>query len=615
MKWTPLEHDDPRAIGRYRVLGVIGAGGMGRVLLGVGPDGRPVAIKLIRADLVADPESRARFGREVHASARVSGAFTAAVVDADVDGETPWLASLFVPGVPLDIAVSEQGRFGPDATRMLAAGLASALREIHRRGLVHRDLKPGNVILAADGPKVIDFGIARAYEGGAQLTQTGSVLGSPAYMSPEQADSSPLTPASDIFALGSVLVTAATGRAPFTGVSVPNLLYNIVFGEPELSEVPPELRSLLAWCLRKEPGERPTPEQVLDHLHPLPIAVRPWSPQLHRMIDEQERGLRDLLADPNATMIRPRHAEKVSDARVFARGSGNRRRAPVATGALAAIMMLIAAVIVVARDGGGGGGIAPNPLAPLSLAGLRTIDPCAVLKQALSPLPDSAEFKPSSWEQCTVKRGETDWVRIEFADAGRFHDSGRTVDGVPVLESPGPSADECGRALRPATASPQVGIVVTVSGGCAGLDTVLPGVVASLRAAPPQFPDARSTLAVLDVCAALDQVTVDRVLGAGATPAPTAPHVCSWRNSNLLYVRARLGGPVDGPQYRPVDLGGGMTVYGTATEGTPCHRHYQHRTRGANQAEVVEVALSKGNIPTSCAAADDIMRTLIPSLS
>ncbi|MET8873434.1 serine/threonine-protein kinase [Nocardia sp. NPDC004604] len=261
---TQLQPGDPARIGRYLLLGQLGAGGMGRVLLGVGPDGRLVAIKQVHAHLITEEDFLPRFRREVQTSARVSGAFTAAVIDFDIESETPWLASIFVPGVPLDKAVQDHGPLPSAQVRTLAVGLASALRAIHGVGLIHRDLKPANVILAEDGPRVIDFGIARAVEGRSELTHTGSIIGSPAFMSPEQAQSEALTPASDIFSLGAVLAMTAGGKSPFAGSSLPHTLYNIVHTQPDLSGLPPEVRHLVEPCLRKDPKTRPTPAEILD---------------------------------------------------------------------------------------------------------------------------------------------------------------------------------------------------------------------------------------------------------------------------------------------------------------------------------------------------------------
>ncbi|MFD6215252.1 serine/threonine-protein kinase, partial [Nocardia salmonicida] len=190
----PLGSQDPQQLGRYRLLAVIGRGGMGQVLLGQGQDGRLVAVKQIHRQFTGNPEFRARFRREVLASQQVTGAYTAGVVDHDAESETPWLASEYIAGPGLQDMIGEFGRLNLNGLKLLATGLAMALLEIHRTGLVHRDLKPSNILLTNDGPRVIDFGIARALEDDVNLTATGAVIGSPAYMSPEQAECRTLTP-------------------------------------------------------------------------------------------------------------------------------------------------------------------------------------------------------------------------------------------------------------------------------------------------------------------------------------------------------------------------------------------------------------------------------------
>ncbi len=257
-----LEPGDPARIGPYRLVGVLGSGGMGRVFLGRSAGGRPVAVKVIRADLAADPEFRVRFAREVAAARKVNGLYTALVVDADVDGPVPWLATAYVPGPSLADAVASQGPLPLASLLVLAAGLAEGLDAIHAAGLVHRDLKPSNVLLANDGPRVIDFGISRAVEATA-LTHTGLVIGSPGFMSPEQADGGEVGPASDMFSLGAVLSFAATGHGPFGTGSTAALIYRIVHGPPRLDDVPDEIRALAERCLAKDPGQRPTAAEIL----------------------------------------------------------------------------------------------------------------------------------------------------------------------------------------------------------------------------------------------------------------------------------------------------------------------------------------------------------------
>ncbi|MFD2399034.1 serine/threonine-protein kinase [Prauserella oleivorans] len=288
----PLGAGEPRYAGRYRLLGVLGEGGMGRVLLAVSPDGRLAAVKRIHPAFAHDRGFRERFRREVETSRRVSGAYTAAVMDADPDAAEPWLASVYVPGPSLREAVDAAGPLPVTSLRHLAAGLVSALADIHRAGLVHRDLKPSNVLLVADGPRVIDFGIARAVEGGSELTHTGSVIGSPGFMSPEQAEGGPLTSASDVFSLGALLVMAATGRSPFAGASTPQTLYNVVHGEPDLSGVPAEVRHFVEPCLAKDPVQRPTPAQLRELIGPVPPAAMPWPAPVPELITAKEAEAR-----------------------------------------------------------------------------------------------------------------------------------------------------------------------------------------------------------------------------------------------------------------------------------------------------------------------------------
>jgi outer membrane protein assembly factor BamB len=235
---------------------------MGHVFLGFSPAGRAVAVKVIHPQLAADPAFRVRFGREVAAAQAVSGAYTAPVVAAGPDDEPPWLATLFVAGPSLAEAVAAAGPLPTGPAWRLAVGLAEALVEIHGHGLIHRDLKPANVLLAMDGPRVIDFGISRALEA-TVMTATGLVVGTPSFMSPEQAAGGQVTPSSDVFSLGCVLVFAATGSGPFGNGPVPSLLYRVVHAEPALGAVPAGLRELAAACLAKDPASRPTPPQVM----------------------------------------------------------------------------------------------------------------------------------------------------------------------------------------------------------------------------------------------------------------------------------------------------------------------------------------------------------------
>ncbi len=251
----PLSANDPRVVGEFALRARLGSGGMGRVYLGFSPGGRAVAIKVVHPELARDPEFLRRFRQEVASARLVSGMYTAAVVGSGVDDDPPWLATAYVPGPPLADVVNLRGPLAENAVWRLAAGLADALRAVHGCGLVHRDLKPGNVLLAADGPHVIDFGISRAFEG-TQLTSAGMVVGTPGYMSPEQAEGQQAGPPSDVFSLGCVLAYAATGNAPFGGGSAASILYRVVTSQPDLSGIPASLQQVITACLAKDPAKR-----------------------------------------------------------------------------------------------------------------------------------------------------------------------------------------------------------------------------------------------------------------------------------------------------------------------------------------------------------------------
>lgn len=295
----PLEAGEPRVIGAYRLLGRLGAGGMGRVYLGRSAGGRTVAVKIVHPHFAADEEFRARFRREVEAARRVGGEWTAPVLDADPDAAVPWVATGYVAGPSLDRAVAGHGPLPEASVRAAGAGLARALVAVHALGLVHRDVKPSNVMLTLDGPRLIDFGIARATDGTASLTSTGVSIGSPGYMSPEQIMGKGVTGASDVFSLGAVLVFAATGRPPFTGDHSATVLYKVIHEPPELDGVPAgELRDLIASCLEKTAVRRPAPEALVAALGWAPGGGRGWLPG--PLVEEASRAavaLLDLDAD------------------------------------------------------------------------------------------------------------------------------------------------------------------------------------------------------------------------------------------------------------------------------------------------------------------------------
>ncbi|MGA5204705.1 protein kinase domain-containing protein [Streptomyces variegatus] len=254
----PLHSDDPKSVGGYRLLDRLGAGGMGVVYRARARSGRDVAIKVVHAQYAADAVFRARFRQEIAAVRKVSGAFTAPVLDADPEAARPWMATQYVPGPSLARRIRDRGALPDAELGRLALGLVEALRDIHRAGVVHRDLKPANVLLAEDGPRVIDFGISRAAENHQTLTETGQMIGTPPFMSPEQlVDARTVGPASDVFSLGSLLVYAVTGRGPFDTDSPYLTAYRVVHDAPVLDGVAPTLRGLLERCLAKDPADRP----------------------------------------------------------------------------------------------------------------------------------------------------------------------------------------------------------------------------------------------------------------------------------------------------------------------------------------------------------------------
>ncbi|MGW1929168.1 serine/threonine-protein kinase, partial [Streptomyces sp. NPDC001919] len=265
-----LTGEDPAHIGPYRLIARLGAGGMGLVYLGRSDVGRTVAVKVVQAEHAQHPEFRRRFAREVAAARRVGGAWTADVLDADTEAAVPWVATQYIPGPDLTTVVAQD--FGPLPERSvttLANRLALALRAVHEAGLIHRDLKPSNVLVTVDGPRVIDFGIARAMDslaGDSLHTRTGMLIGSPGFMSPEQVRGLELTPASDVFCLGALLVYAATGRLLFgaTETGLNAHLFRIAEEEPDLTGVPDELVDLVRACLEKDPAKRPAPQEVAD---------------------------------------------------------------------------------------------------------------------------------------------------------------------------------------------------------------------------------------------------------------------------------------------------------------------------------------------------------------
>ncbi|MFF3497864.1 serine/threonine-protein kinase [Streptomyces sp. NPDC003247] len=307
-QFRPLESGDPAGVASYRLAARLGSGGMGTVYLSYTPGGHPIALKTIRPELSEDPEFRRRFRQEVAAAQRVQGLYTAPVIDYDTEGAQPWLAVAYVAGPSLASAVADHGPLPVPSVLLLLAGMAEALSVIHGAGVVHRDLKPSNVLLASDGPRVIDFGIARAADATA-LTGTGVSVGTPAFMSPEQASGKPVTPASDVFALGQVAAFAARGTGAYGDGPSHAVLYRIVHEEPDLTGLPEQL-GFIARCLAKDPAERPSPAEIItlcQEASPTPLRQSgSWLPEaIAADITQRVSASAALAAAPTAAPAAP----------------------------------------------------------------------------------------------------------------------------------------------------------------------------------------------------------------------------------------------------------------------------------------------------------------------
>ena len=275
----PLTSNDPAEIGGYRLRARLGSGGMGRVYLASTPGGRAVALKVVRPELSEDSNFRTRFRQEIEAAQRVHGLYTAQLVDADPDATPPWLVTAYVQGPSLEEALDDHGPMPEGLVFRLVAGVAEALQAIHAADVVHRDLKPSNVLLAQDGPRVIDFGIARALEA-ASLTRTNVIMGSPDFLAPELVLDQPISPALDVFALGSLAVYAAVGRPPFGSGNLAAVAHRVVYEPPNLEGCPAGLLTLIEACLEKRATDRPLPGRIIEfcaaHAAEMPDSSQPW---------------------------------------------------------------------------------------------------------------------------------------------------------------------------------------------------------------------------------------------------------------------------------------------------------------------------------------------------
>ncbi|MET7827849.1 serine/threonine-protein kinase [Streptomyces sp. NPDC005386] len=453
----PLGVDEPTVVGPYRLLGRLGSGGMGRVYLGRSAGGRTVAVKIVHPHFALDEEFRARFRREVEAARRVGGAWTAPVLDADPEAPVPWVATGYAAGPSLTAAVADAGPLPVHSVRALGAGLAEALTAVHSLGLVHRDVKPSNVLLTLDGPLLIDFGIARATDGTASLTSTGVSVGSPGYMSPEQILGKGVTGAADLFSLGAVLAYAATGRPPFPGDSSASLLYMVVHEEPRLDALDGELRDLVAACLAKSPTDRPTPAEVAVRLAPQGAArlvTAGWLPGA--LVEQVSRSAVQLLnlEATGAEEAAPSGLVGFSSPAVGTGGPGSTGGAGAGTGAGAG------AGNGFGPPGSGFGASSPTP-------GFGPPPP------GFGPPPTMPPYLPGQRE--TGGAGPQDAVHRDGApDTGPVRDRPGKVS-VSVAATSAPGTDGRGRRMSCTVALAVAGALAAVTVGSAFLFDLLPG--------------------------------------------------------------------------------------------------------------------------------------------
>ncbi|MGQ4268889.1 protein kinase domain-containing protein [Nocardiopsis changdeensis] len=325
---TPLQDGDPARIGDFTLHRRLAVGGMGVVYLGRSPGGRVVAVKTVRPDLASDPEFRRRFTTEVRTARRVGGFYGAEIAAADTEGDPPWLATTYLPGPTLHQAVAGSGPLSAASAAVLGAGLAEALKAVHARDVIHRDIKPGNIILGEDGPRLIDFGIARALDA-TSYTRTGTVMGTAAFMPPEQILGDAVGPPGDVFSLGCVLVFASTGRGPFGDGPAHAMTYRIVHGEPDLSGVPEDFAPTVERCLAKEAADRPTPDEVLGAFRALadagdaPGAGGAWPPESVTEVITLHKTLLMTLVDSE-----PQEPDRKKEGSAARSGARSKEKAP-----------------------------------------------------------------------------------------------------------------------------------------------------------------------------------------------------------------------------------------------------------------------------------------------
>lgn len=621
-----LGSQDPRQLGRNRMVAVIGQGGMGRVLLGESPTGRLVAVKQIHRHLSSDADFRIRFQREVEASRRVTGAYSAAVVDYDTTSENPWLATEYIAGPSLNTVIEETGPLSLGGLRLLAAGLASALIEIHRAGLIHRDLKPGNVLLAPDGPRVIDFGIARALEGDTQLTMTGSVIGSPAFMSPEQAQGHQLTPAADVFSVGAILAFAASGHSPFAGTSTPQVLYSVMNSAPETTLVPEPLRDIVVRCLAKDPEHRPTPEQLLDaagRIEPEPV----WP-----------GAVRDVIADHRTdsswwvetTAKHAKYEAQLSELR-----TRRKHRIRTLIAAAGCLLLLIGIGVVAQQWAEQPGHAAPATDLTVSLTGeqWRLLDLCTLLDKSVGgqfglrtgDVPSTSSYKCSlSYADAAgAKRSFSLSIGSTVAVYSDMYVPSGSVAGWMPMYGIFKENDLCARRVFTQT-RPVVAIELSVGfrggDGCKPAEQVMLSLINRLAVNPPQLSLPSNSIRRLDPCAMLSPSLVKAVVG-DSRDSTGFPYDCQLESDDAFLSvdfteRGRLDkASLSGTQNPSIQVDG-ATAFIEDNDLTyhTCTLNYMARPTRDDLAEIVSVRSEVHGQPGSCERATRVLSAVLAQL-
>ncbi|MGF0314399.1 protein kinase domain-containing protein [Nocardia fluminea] len=625
---------EPSTIGRYRVLGTLESAVGFRSMLATGPDNSLVIVRQALPELLDEPEFRVRLRHSAVAAMRVSGSVNTTVIDVDADAEKPWVASVFVFGVPLNAAVAEHGPLPVPAVRALAAALASALRTVHAAGLVHQRLRADTVLLARDSGRLGEIGIAPATG-----TGTATTMGTPDFLSPEQSLGHELTAASDVFSLGSVLAFAASGVAPFAAPSVPYTLFNIAQREPDLSRVPEPLFEMLAACLRKDPAARPTPGQILDYLGAQPSGPPPWPAPVLDDIGRQQQEISALLAAlPAITAPEPipgqpfsvvmaeagrataefgRHALEFG--RLRGRAASPKARRGLAGGLAALLVALVGITYFATREGS-----EPAPVTGLTLAQLRQIDACPWLTSALgdsvpvAPTPLAAETWTSSPSQgwgCIASSNRYTLFLYLGQEDEYLTPNKTVVDGVPIIDG---SSASCTRAIASPNAERESGIVVVLSNPpgvkeCAGIDYIAANIARSLTTAP-RAEGRESSLALLEPCSLLDRDTVAEKIGVlPSEPTIADAHTCQWDARVRLNLKLlRTSSNTTGKDLQIISVDGLQMYLGKSTS-LICTRAYLVPDA---EEQTVEVTVHGSDLAPdeNCAIASTFLRHAVGNL-